>query len=46
MNIETDLLEEYVNFVDNTNKQYKFLWLCTIIPVFVLITLTIIQVLR
>ena len=24
MNIETNLLEEYVNFVDNTKKQNKY----------------------
>ena len=35
MNIKTNLLEEYVNFVDNTKKQNKylklFLFLITII---------------
>ena len=41
MNIKTKLLEEYVNFVDNTNKQ-KNLWICTIILVFIVIILTII----
>ena len=42
MNIKTKLLEEYVNFVDNTNKQNKNLWICTIILVFIVIILTII----
>ena len=42
MNIKTNLLEEYVNFVDNTKKQNKNLWICTIILVFILIILTII----
>ena len=31
MNIRTDLLEEYVNFVDSTKKQNKKLWICTVI---------------
>ena len=44
MNIKTNLLEEYVNFVDNTKKQNKNLWRCTIILVYILIILTIIQV--
>ena len=42
MNIKTKLLEEYVNFVDNANKQNKNLWICTIIIVFIVIILTII----
>ena len=42
MNNKTKLLEEYVNFVDNTNKQHKNLWICTIILVFIVIILTII----
>ena len=46
MNIKTNLLEEYVNFVDNTKKRNKKLWICTIILVFILIILTIIQVFR
>ena len=42
MNIKTNLIEEYVNFVDNT-KQNKKLWIFTIILVFILlIILTII----
>ena len=44
MNIKTKLLEEYVNFVDNTKKQNKNLWKCTIILVFIVIILTIIRV--
>ena len=44
MNINTNLLEEYVNFVDNTNKQNKNLWIFTIILVFIGIILTIIRV--
>ena len=44
MNIQTNLSEEYVNFVDTTKKQNKFLWmftlinlcLCTITFVFIL----------
>ena len=27
MNIKTNLIEEYVNFVDNTKKQNKNLWI-------------------
>ena len=43
MNIKTNLIEEYVNFVDNTKKQNKNLWIFTIILVFkLLIILTII----
>ena len=42
MNIKTNLLEEYVNFVDTTKKRYKKLRICTIILVFILIILTII----
>ena len=42
MNIKTKLLEEYVNFVDNTNKQNKNLWICIIILVFIVIILKII----
>ena len=42
MNIKTKLLEEYVNFVDNTKQQNKNLY--TIILVFIVIILTIIRV--
>ena len=41
MNIKTNLLEEYVNFVDTTKRRYKKLWVFTIILVFIL---TIIRV--
>ena len=37
MNIRTNLLEEYVNFVDNTKKQNKKLWICIIILFIVII---------
>ena len=46
MNIKTDLLEEYVNFVDNTKKRNKKLWICTFILVFILFILTFIRVFR
>ena len=42
MNIKANLLEEYVNFVDNTKKRNNKLWICTIILVFIVIILTII----
>ena len=42
MNIKTNLLEDYVNFVDNTKNQNKKLWIFTIILVFILFILTII----
>ena len=44
MNIRTNLLEEYVNFVDTTKRQYKKVWVFTIILVFILFILTIIRV--
>ena len=46
MNIKTNLLEEYVNFVDITKRRYKKLWVFTIILVFILIILTIIRVFK
>ena len=46
MNIKTNLLEDYVNFVDTTKKQNKNLWMCTIILVFIKIILTIILVFK
>ena len=46
MNIKTNLLEEYVNFFDNRKKQYKKLWMFTIILVFILFILTIIRVFK
>ena len=41
MNIKTNLLEEYVNFVDYTKKRIKKLWIYIIILVLILIILTI-----
>ena len=46
LNIKTNLLEEYVNFVDTTKKRNKKLWICTFILVFILFVLTIIGVFR
>ena len=46
MNIKTNLLEEYVNFVDNTKKQNRNLWICTIILVFIVFILTIKRLFR
>ena len=44
MNIKTNLIEEYVDYVDNKKKQNKFLRMCTTILVFIVNFLTIIQV--
>ena len=41
MNNKTNLLEEYVNFVDTTNKRNKNFWICTIVLVFILFIFTI-----
>ena len=41
MNIKTNLIEEYVNFVDNTKKQNKNLWLYLIILLFIVFILII-----
>ena len=46
MYIKLNLLEEFVNFVDITKKQYKYIQICTIILVFIVIILTIIRVFR
>ena len=46
MNIKTNLIEEYVNFVDTTKRRYKKLWVFTIILVFILFILTIIKFIR
>ena len=46
MNIKTNLLEDYVNFVDITKKGNKKLWICKIILLFILNILTIIRVFR
>ena len=37
MNIKTNLLEEYVNFVDNTKRQNKKLWIYIILLLFIVI---------
>ena len=42
MKIKTNLIEEYVNFVDNAKKQNKKLWIFTTILVFILFILIII----
>ena len=46
MNIKTNLLEEYVNFVDTTKKRNKKLWTFTIRLVFIMFILTIIRVIK
>ena len=46
MNIKTNLIEEYVNFVDTTMRQYKKPWIFTIILVFILFILTITRVFK
>ena len=42
MNIKTNLIEEYVNFVDNTKKENKNLWIYLIIVLFIVFILKII----
>ena len=42
MNIKTNLLEEYVDFVDTTEKRNTKLWICIIRLVFIQIILMII----
>ena len=42
MNIKTNLIEEYVNFVDNTKKQNKNLWIYLIIVLIIVFILIII----
>ena len=41
MNIKTNLIEEYVNFVDNTKKENKNLWIFLIIVLFIVFILII-----
>ena len=41
MNIKTNLLEEYVNFVDNTKKQNKYFKLILIFFVVILCSILI-----
>ena len=43
MNIKTNLLEEYVSYVDTTKTRYKKLLIFTNILVFILILLLIIR---
>ena len=45
-NIKTNLLENYVNIVDTTKKQNKYLRICIIIIVFIVKILTILPVFR
>ena len=42
MNIKTNLIEEYVNFVDTTNERNKNLWIYIILLLFIVFTLIII----
>ena len=42
MNNKTNLLEEYVKFVDNTKKQNKNLWIYLIIVLFIVFVFIII----
>ena len=42
MNIKTNLIEEYVNFVDITKKQNKNLWIYLILLLFIVFLLIII----
>ena len=46
MNNKTNLIEEYVNFVDNTKEQNKNLWIFTIILVFILLIILAILTFR
>ena len=46
MNITATLLEEYVNFVADTKKRNKKLWICTIILAFIVNILAIIRLFR
>ena len=41
MNIKTNLIHEYVNFVDNTKKQNKNLWIYIIMLIFIVFILII-----
>ena len=38
-NIKTNLIEEYVNFVDTTNKRNKNIWLYIIMLIFIVFIL-------
>ena len=39
MNIKTNLIKEYVNFIDSTNKRNKNLWLYIIMLLFIVFIL-------
>ena len=41
LNNKTNLIEEYVNFVDNTKKQNKNLWIYLILLLFIVFLLII-----
>ena len=41
MNIKTNLIHEYVNFVDSTKKQNKNLWIYIIMLIFIVCILII-----
>ena len=41
MNIKTNLIQEYVNFFDNTKKQNKNLWIYIILLLFIVFILII-----
>ena len=43
MNVKTNLLEEYVSFVDTTKGRNRKLWNCKIMLVFILIIIIIIM---
>ena len=45
MNIKTNLLEDYVNSVDNTNKQNKNLWIYRILLLFIVFILILLLLL-
>ena len=45
MNIKTNFLEEYVNFVDSTNKRNKDFWINLILLLFIVFILIIIIIL-
>ena len=45
MNIKTNLLEDYVNFVDKTNRQNKNLWIYIILLLFIVFILILLLIL-
>ena len=46
MNIKTNLLEEYVNFVDNTKKQNKYFEIFTFLIAIIMFFFLLIQYLK